>query len=170
MNDILAKDPAYVVFDEYRNITDLTTISNYLYHRNLILLDNISGSWDSVSSIQNNPTDYTIKINTNSPNLLCFAESYDPNWEMHIYREGTYITSIQSTPLLSTLNSFLINETGNLTLSITYKPQQWFNIGVALSILTILLCFLYVLLDYTNHIRIVEDILKKIKFIIKVKK
>ena len=35
------------------------------------------------------------------------------------------------------INGFYINKTGNFTATIEYKPKQWFNIGLVITILSI---------------------------------
>jgi hypothetical protein len=41
------------------------------------------------------------------------------------------------------LNGFFINKTGNFTVIIEYLPQQWFNIGISITVLSIAGIFVY---------------------------
>jgi len=163
MNDLLEKNLDDIVFNDYKNISGASNISNFLSPSGLSALEDISGDWFSLNSIQYNPTYYYVNCNTSSPLFLCFAESYDPNWELILFKEGNYIKTIKSTCIFSTINGFFVNETGNLNFSIKYKQQQLFNIGVIASMLTLFICFIYVLLDYTNHIITVKNLVKKFR-------
>ena len=60
--------------------------------------------------------------------LVAFAEAYDEFWVAYV--DGREIESI---PLYSMLNGFFITKTGNFTVVIEYKPQQWFNIGATIT-------------------------------------
>ena len=49
------------------------------------------------------------------------------------------------------INGFWINETGNLEIIIRYKPQDWFEIGLVISILTFLACIFYLIYDWRRE-------------------
>ena len=66
--------------------------------------------------------------------MLAFAEAYDEFWVVRIEGEDEEIESI---PLYSMLNGFYITKTGNFTVIIEYKPQQWFNIGATITTVSI---------------------------------
>lgn len=42
--------------------------------------------------------------------------------------------SVESIPVHGTVNGFFINEMGNLTIVIEYKPQRWFVVGMGITI------------------------------------
>jgi len=77
--------------------------------------------------------------------MLSFAEAYDPLWEARIYKDGEKIETVKSIPLYSVINGFWINETGDIEIVIRYKPQDWFEIGLAISRLTFTMHLLSVL-------------------------
>jgi hypothetical protein len=75
-------------------------------------------------------TKYEVKVSSEAPFMLAFAEAYDEFWVARIEGEDGEIESI---PLYSMLNGFYITKTGDFTVVIEYKPQQWFNIGATLT-------------------------------------
>lgn len=79
-------------------------------------------------------TKYKVRVNTSEPFILAFAEAYDEFWVARIEGEGGEIESI---PLYSMLNGFYITKTGDFTVIIEYKPQQWFNIGATITAVSI---------------------------------
>ena len=167
MNDIIQTDSNFAIFDEYNNITIAENICNYLENSNLSILNDIFGDWKNIDSLQKNPTEYLVSVDTNTSTLICFAESYDPNWEMTVYRNGKAVETLQSKPLFSTINGFFITETGNLDLTISYKSQQWFFIGIISAIITILCCVTYIFIDYNGNLNKIKIIGHKIKRIYK---
>ena len=81
-------------------------------------------SWQEIS-----PTKYTVHVTTQTPFMLAFAEAYDPMWVARV--DGK---EYRSRPLYSVINGFWIDETGELEITIEYKPQRWFHQGAAISI------------------------------------
>lgn len=84
-----------------------------------------------VSYTQISPTEWSVHVNTTRPFILEFTESYDPFWTVDPDE-----FSIQSFPINSVNNGFLINKTGSYTLIIKYKPQSYFNIGLWITTLS----------------------------------
>ncbi len=100
-----------------------------------------------------NPTLWEVQVNTTKPFMLSFAESYDPLWEARVYKDGKLIQKVQPVPLYGIINGFYINETGNLKIVIRYKPQDWFEIGLAISGITFLACITYLIYDWRRSKR-----------------
>ena len=98
--------------------------------------------------IKINPTLWNVKISAFKPFMLCFAESYDPLWEARIYKNGKKVKVAKSIPLYSVINGFWIDETGELEIVIRYKPQDWFELGLAISAMTFTLCIFYLIWDW----------------------
>ncbi len=96
-----------------------------------------------------NPTLWKVRVNATKPFMLSFAESYDPLWEARIYKEGRLIQKVKPTPLYGVINGFWINQTGKLNITIRYKPQDWFDIGLIISLTTFALCIIYLI--YEKH-------------------
>ena len=85
-------------------------------------------SWEAV-----NPTKYVVHVEAQDPFMLAFAEAYDPLWVAKV--NGM---EYKSMPLYSVINGFWIDNTGELDITIEYKPQRWFYYGAAISIATFL--------------------------------
>lgn len=98
-----------------------------------------------------NPTLWKVKVNASKPFMLSFAEAYDPLWEARVYKDGEKLEVVKSIPLYSVINGFWINETGELEIIIRYKPQDWFEIGLAISALTFFACIGYLFYDWRRE-------------------
>ncbi|MEM3374833.1 MAG: LamG-like jellyroll fold domain-containing protein, partial [Candidatus Woesearchaeota archaeon] len=84
-----------------------------------------------------NPTLYIVKLSINNTSLIGFSESYDPGWEARVYKDGKKVETVKSIPLYGVINGFWINTTGeNLEIVIRYKPQDYFELGLAISGIT----------------------------------
>ena len=99
-----------------------------------------------------NPTLWKInKVNASKPFILAFAEPYDPAWEARIYIDGKKVDAVKSVPLYGAINSFHVNQTGDLDVVLRYVRQDWFEIGLLISGITIALCIFYLFYDWTRH-------------------
>jgi len=97
-------------------------------------------SWEEV-----NPTKYVVHVEAQGPFMLAFAEAYDPLWVAKV--NGM---EYKSMPLYSVINGFWIDNTGNLDITIEYKPQRWFYYGAAISIATFLGVLAYMAWHWTR--------------------
>ncbi|WP_456416245.1 hypothetical protein [Methanocaldococcus sp.] len=98
-----------------------------------------------------NPTLWEVQVNATKPFMLSFAESYDPLWEARVYKDGKLVEKVSPVPLYGVINGFYINETGNLKIVIRYKPQDWFDIGLAISGITFICCISYLIYDWRRE-------------------
>ena len=78
-------------------------------------------------------TRYEVEITSTGPFMLAFAETFDDLWIAHI--PGS--KNIKSVPLYGVINGYYINRTGNFTVIIEYKPQDWLEIGLGITALSI---------------------------------
>jgi hypothetical protein len=93
------------------------------------------------------PTKYNLEIkNATEPYMLTFSESYDPQWIAYLNKAHTNESSIDtdndifktgSIPLYSIVNGFYINKTGDYTLTVEYKPQEWLLLAGIVSLISI---------------------------------
>lgn len=120
-----------------------------IYDHNKTSLENISSIeyFDDMKKVNIeykmiNPTKYIVKINTNEQFTLAFSEAYNSNWVGTINGK-----EIKSFPLFSLINGFNITETGDYDLIINYKTQSYVNLGTFVSVLTLILCIGFLLLD-----------------------
>jgi len=98
-----------------------------------------------------NPTLWKVRVNATKPFMLSFAEAYDPLWEARVYKDGKKIEIVRSIPLYSVINGFWINETGDLEIVIRYKPQDWFERGLIISLTTFIGCIGYLFYDWRKE-------------------
>ncbi|GBE53906.1 hypothetical protein BMS3Bbin15_00052 [archaeon BMS3Bbin15] len=95
-----------------------------------------------------NPTLWKVRVNATKPFMLNFAEAYDPLWEASIYKNGRKVEVAKSIPLYSVINGYWINQTGNLEITIRYKPQVWFDRGLIISLVTFIGAIGYLFYDW----------------------
>jgi hypothetical protein len=93
-----------------------------------------------------NDTKYRVKVNASQPFMLAFAEAYDPLWVAKVNGK-----EYGSQPLYSTTNGFWIEETGELEITIEYKPQQWFRYGAITSGVSLVGALGYVIWDWRRR-------------------
>lgn len=89
-------------------------------------------------------TKYVATLNISHPCVIAFSETYNPSWVCYANNE-----KIPSLILYDSINSFYINKTGNITLTIEYEPQKTFYIACIISIITTVLslfCLVFILL------------------------
>lgn len=92
---------------------------------------------------------WKININATDPFMLSSLETYDPQWQAEVYRNDKKIKEIGAIPLYSMINGFWIDDVGNLTIIVKYKLQKWYDIGLIISIFTIICCIGYTI--YTKE-------------------
>jgi hypothetical protein len=78
-------------------------------------------------------TKYELKISSTEPFILGFAEGFDEFWVAHVDGLG----DVKSIPLYSLINGYYINKTGNFTVILEYEPQNWYNIGLTVTGVTV---------------------------------
>lgn len=95
-----------------------------------------------INYIQKSSSEWTVHVNATKPFVLGFTESYDPFWTIYPNEVST-----KNMPLYSVINGFFINKTGYYTLIIGYEPQKYFNIGLWITALSIMVsALLFVIL------------------------
>jgi hypothetical protein len=128
----------------------------------LFSLNNSSGPANLADYKKIDPTKYEVRIeNATRPYVISLAESYDPLWVAHVNRDSndtnlnidddsnsnsSFDFRTRSVPLFSIVNGFLINKTGDYTLTIEYEPQKWlFDSGI-ISTGTVIAILVYLVL------------------------
>ena len=93
-----------------------------------------------------NPTKYEVEVeNATQPFFLVFSESYDKGWVASI--DGQQIPDQYHFTANGYANGWYINKTGTYTITLEFWPQKLFYVGSAISIVTLILCTLYVSKD-----------------------
>lgn len=86
------------------------------------------------------PNRWKVNVTAQEPFILGFAETYNDNFEAIVCRNGEIISKNAPARIYGGINGFIINETGNLEILISHKPQEMFNFGLMISWLTFLGC------------------------------
>lgn len=86
------------------------------------------------------PTKYKVHVhNRGGPFVLVLAEAHDP-WVARLPGGE----AIEAIPLYNTTCGFPIEKTGSYDLVIEYPPENWLHLGLAVSMITLLLCLVSV--------------------------
>ena len=90
-------------------------------------------------STQNiDPTKYEVTVtNAKKGELLVFSESFDPYWTASLDSESTAQESSKVYKKL--FNSFSLPKSGNYSLEIYYSPQKWVNVGLWVSLCSLVI-------------------------------
>jgi uncharacterized membrane-anchored protein len=88
-----------------------------------------------------------------------FLESYDTHWEAFV--NGSPISENDHVEVNDFANGWLVNATGNLTITVVYETQNLLTASVAAS--TILPALLVVLLVRKNIREIAHNVMRKIR-------
>jgi len=106
--------------------------------------DEVKPDWRQV-----NPAEYKVRVqDTPEPFVLVFSEKHDPLWQAKINGQ-----TIDSQEYRGIINSFMIDQKGDLNLMIEFAPQKYVYWGgvVSLIVLAGLISYLiYVLLPRRN--------------------
>jgi hypothetical protein len=111
------------------------------------LLNSVSPHGQVISYDKITPTSYEVKVKSDAPFLLAFAEGYDRYWIAKA-RSSNDSRQFNSVPLYGVINGFWIDKTGEFTLVIEYEPQEWFNISIIISAITFACVILYLAYRY----------------------
>ena len=93
---------------------------------------------------EKNPTTFTVSVtNSSSPFLLASTITYDEGWVAEL--NGTPLEHIQVNGLFS---GWVVPQTGDFDIELTYQPQQYANLFATVSTVSIVLLIATVLLLY----------------------
>lgn len=85
-----------------------------------------------------------MEINSSKPFLLSFATTYDKYWNAKINNingKPVDLPKISPSPLYSSsINGFWIDKSGYLDITVEYELQKWYELGLLISLMTILAC------------------------------
>jgi hypothetical protein len=99
----------------------------------------------SITYEEINPTKYAVHVNASNPFYLIFSETYDNNWIASI--DGQPVPNEYHFTANGFANGWYINKTGTFTITLEFWPQNLFYAGSAISIITLILCTVYVSKD-----------------------
>jgi hypothetical protein len=81
------------------------------------------------------------KVTSQGPITIVLRETYDDMWTLKGHRGGP----VNSVPVNGMLNGFMVNVSGTNTFTIEYRPQVLYEIGMTVTVLSIIIFPLYVL-------------------------
>ena len=88
-------------------------------------------------------TQYKVKVkDAKRPFLLVFSDSYAPDWEL-VGPDGAE----KPVPAYTLLNSYPLERRGTYEVTIRYRPQRWVLPGLVVSILTLLSCLAFLVVN-----------------------
>lgn len=104
-----------------------------------------------------NPCKYVVHVNSSEPFLLVLSEAYHQLWKAYINN-----VEVPSTNAYSCVNAFFINKTGEFDVTLYFTGQTYADIGVAVSVVT-LLVVTAVLCIQSKSFRRLRDYMEKKK-------
>jgi len=84
------------------------------------------------------PTRWAIKATSEGPFMLVLAESFDPNWEARVYKDGRLTRTVRPVLANGVAMGFQVDGAGEMILEIRYAPQRLYELGIAISATTFL--------------------------------
>jgi hypothetical protein len=100
-----------------------------------------------------NPTKIIVTVNASHPFVLATTEAFDNYWVASVNGQ-----QISPTPLYLGLQGYNINKTGQLQITLEYKPQTWFYYASVISVTSSII--LLGLLAYVSRERILQVVNK----------
>lgn len=97
-----------------------------------------------ISTEKIDPTHYIIKVrDASSPYILSFSERFSPLWKLSLNSKNI---SSQHFIINGYANGWIIDKTGNYTLSLEFISQKYFIIGLYITIVTFTLLIIYIVI------------------------
>ena len=112
------------------------------------IFDSTGDSAELIDFTKVNPTKYKASVRAEEPFILSFAESYEKTWVARV--NGQEYSSI---PLNGVVNGFYIQDTGELEITIEYKPQKWLYYGTVITAISIIGVIVYFIWDWRRRRR-----------------
>ncbi len=104
-----------------------------------------------------NPTKILVTVNASHPFVLATTEAFDNYWVANVNGQ-----QISPTPLYLGFQGYNINKTGQLQITLEYRPQTWFYYASAISVTSsIILLSLLVYVSRGGMIQIVSKFKKR---------
>jgi hypothetical protein len=95
----------------------------------------------SLTFEQINPTKYNVYVTSSKPFYIVFSNSYDKGWTATI--NGQQIPDQYHFTANGYANGWYINKTETYTITFEFKPQNLFYEGAAVSIVSLIICIIY---------------------------
>jgi len=96
------------------------------------------------------PTKYNIHVNASKPFMLVFSESYHPEWKAYYSDDVSWYQTLWMKPINEDMhflvndyaNAWYIDRVGEYNITLYFKPQTAFYLGVIISTPSILACLI----------------------------
>lgn len=99
--------------------------------------------------LKSSPTKYRVRVsNAKKPFLMVFSERYVPDWELRL--DGKAVSPIS---VYTLLNGYPIRKRGSYDVTLSYRPQEWVDIGLVVTILTLIGCFGFLIVNHCRRKR-----------------
>ncbi len=86
-------------------------------------------------------------VNAKKGDRIVFSEGYDPGWRGNIIDEELNPV-LFSVPYEKHINSFIINRNGTYTVEVYYANQIWVNIGIVVSVVSLIFSVVFIIVTY----------------------
>jgi hypothetical protein len=111
----------------------------------------------NISYHQINPTEYQVHVrDAKQGSRLVFSESFDKHW---LLTHPEF--KIQSSEFDGKFNSFVLPKDGDYTFNVMYTPQKWVDVGLFISLLSLLFLLTlggYIIIRTKNWVRYIPNI------------
>lgn len=96
-----------------------------------------------IETSKKNPTLYKIYVkNAKGEINLYFLQTFNPGWELSL--DNQVITKHEK--VFSYANGWKINRSGNYTLTLSYKPQQFVYLGLKISLISLIIVLIVIII------------------------
>jgi len=119
-------------------------LSNQLDQEKLGLLNSLNNQDVNTAEIelkQFSPTKYVVDMQSNGSFLLVLSETYHQDWIAHV--NGQQLSNKYHFIANGYANAWYINQTGSITVTLEFWPQNLFNAGAVISIVVSISIVLY---------------------------
>ena len=106
-----------------------------------------------VSYTRKGPTYFFVHIKAENPCILVFTEAYYPGWSAEVTGRALPHLLINGA-----INGFFINTKGELTLIVKYIPQQFLDIGIIISVISLALFICIDVHIYQRSVRLISKL------------
>ncbi len=105
------------------------------------------------------PTDLSVAVDAHGEFLLVLSTTYDSGWQASVNGQavGRHVVAD------GYANGWIINYTGNVTISIAYAGEPAFDAGLTISVVSILSAIVVLVVDPRRLRRIAQDLCKRLK-------
>jgi len=104
-----------------------------------------------------NSCKYVVHVDSSDPFLLIFSDSYHPLWRAYV--DGTETSPVTA---YSVVNGFFINKTGEFDITLYFTAQTYADIGIKISLVTLIIVIVAIAIPSDTIKRIVKFIKRKL--------